>query len=169
MDFDTAFDRLIGHEGGYQNDPRDRGNWTSGIPGVGELRGTKWGISAMSYPTLDIRSLSREDARALYRRDVWGRAHLDELPGGLRFDIFDAAVHSGAGNAIRFAQRAVGVVDDGSVGPVTLAALLRTPTGEFLARFNGHRLRFLVQSGAWRTYATGWALRVAANLMAAGT
>jgi len=43
MNFDLAFDRVIGHEGGYTDDPRDRGNWTGGATGRGELKGTKYG------------------------------------------------------------------------------------------------------------------------------
>jgi lysozyme family protein len=44
--FDKAMLPLIEHEGGFQNDPDDSGNWTGGKVGVGELKGTKWGICA---------------------------------------------------------------------------------------------------------------------------
>ena len=56
-DFKQAFDLLIGHEGGYTNNPNDPGNWTGGKVNSGTLRGTKYGISAASYPTLDIKNL----------------------------------------------------------------------------------------------------------------
>ena len=46
--FILSFDRVIGHEGLFQNDRDDRGNWTSGKIGVGELKGTKFGIAAMT-------------------------------------------------------------------------------------------------------------------------
>ena len=57
LTFDKAFDRLIGHEGEFTNDPKDRGNWTTGVIGRGQLKGTKFGISAMTYPHLDIINL----------------------------------------------------------------------------------------------------------------
>lgn len=56
MTFDKAFDRLIGHEAGYSNDRRDPGNWTGGIVGKGQLKGTKFGIAANTYPNLDIKT-----------------------------------------------------------------------------------------------------------------
>ena len=37
-DFDTGFNFLIGIEGGFTNDPKDRGNWTGGAIGAGKLR-----------------------------------------------------------------------------------------------------------------------------------
>ena len=46
--FDNAFDRVIGHEGGFTDDPLDRGNWTSGTCNVGKCNGTKYGLSAMT-------------------------------------------------------------------------------------------------------------------------
>lgn len=46
--FDVVFERLMPHEGGFQCDPKDRGNWTGGRVGVGELKGTNRGIAAMT-------------------------------------------------------------------------------------------------------------------------
>jgi lysozyme family protein len=99
--YDEAFDRLIGHEGGYVNDPKDPG---------GE---TNWGISKRAYPQLDIRALTRDDARRIYRADFWDRVHGDEMYDGVAFQTFDFAVNSGIETAVRYLQRACGVADDG--------------------------------------------------------
>jgi lysozyme family protein len=56
-------------EGGFTTDKNDRGNWTSGVVGQGELKGTNHGISAMSYPNLDIKNLTQEQATEIYVRD----------------------------------------------------------------------------------------------------
>ena len=56
-EFCAAVQVIIMHEGGWQHDPRDRGNWTGGEVGRGECKGTKYGISAASYPALDIEIL----------------------------------------------------------------------------------------------------------------
>ena len=61
MNFERAFEKLIDHEKGLSLDPKDRGNWTTGVIGKGELKGTKYGVSAMSYPHLDIRNLTLEN------------------------------------------------------------------------------------------------------------
>ena len=67
--FDNAFDRVIGHEGGFTDDPLYRGNWTSGTCNVGKCNGTKYGLSAMTYPILDIRNLTLNQAKDIYKRD----------------------------------------------------------------------------------------------------
>lgn len=123
--FDRAFAIVLGHEGGYTADPMDPGNWTGGAPGRGECRGTNWGISAASYPDLPIRTLTPDQARAIYRRDYWDRVRGDRLPPSLALLVFDAAVNCGAGRAARWLQGALGVAQDGVVGEITIAALAR--------------------------------------------
>lgn len=157
MNFDTAFDRLISHEGGYVSDSRDPG---------GE---TKFGISKRQYPTLDIKNLTLADAKAIYRRDYWDRAQCDRLPPDLAFDVFDGAVNSDIGQSIRWLQRAAGVADDGVVGPFTLASIQREQdTSAIRARFNGHRLEFLTRLSTWNVFGKGWARRIATNLQKVG-
>ena len=68
MDFDVAFERLIGHEGGYVNNPSDPG---------GE---TKFGISRRAYPSEMIRTLTLQRAKELYLRDCWGPAGCGVVP-----------------------------------------------------------------------------------------
>lgn len=154
--FDTCFDALIGNEGGYVNNANDPG---------GE---TNWGISKRSYPSLDIKALTQADAKAIYKRDFWDRAQCDRLPPGVAFDVFDAAVNSGIGQSIRFLQRAVGVADDGVVGPMTLAAISRVDSEALQARFNGQRLDFMSRLTTWPVFGAGWARRIAKNLQAVG-
>jgi lysozyme family protein len=108
--FEAAFDIIIGHEGGYVNDPADPG---------GE---TKYGISKRAYPDLDIAALELADARDIYRADYWDACRCDELPPALALAVFDAAVNQGVAAAGRFLQRAVGASADGVIGPNTLAA-----------------------------------------------
>ena len=153
MNFTQAFTTLIGHEGGYVNDPRDPG---------GE---TKFGISKRAYPDVDIASLTLEQASAIYKRDYWDRARCDELPDVVAFQVFDTAVNSGIGQSIRFLQRAVGVADDGQVGPLTVSAVRRLDPEAVAARFNGHRLDFMTKLSTWDVFGKGWARRVAKNLM----
>jgi len=154
--FEQCFETLIGHEGGYSNDSRDPG---------GE---TKFGISKRSYPTLDIAALTLADAKQIYKRDFWDRAQCDRLPPGLAFDVFDTAVNSGIGQAIRFLQRAAGVADDGVAGPLTMSAVGRWDAESLQARFNGMRLDFMTRLSTWDTFGRGWARRIAANLQRVG-
>lgn len=168
MDFDAAFARLVSpdHEGSQLSlDPRDRGNWTGGEQGKGTLKGSKFGISASSYPGEDIDGMTEERAKAIYRRDFWGPAGCDAVPDAIKFDLFDMAVNSGKGNAVRALQRACGEFQDGILGPRTLAAVQSMPASRMAARFNGARLMFLADLPTWPAHGRGWSRRVAANLL----
>ena len=168
MNFDKAFELLIGHEGGFQNDSRDRGNWTSGKIGVGQLKGTKYGISAMSYPGEDIANLTLARAKQIYARDFWVASGADLVPDVLRYDVFDTAVNSGVRRAVMLLQRALGVKDDGILGPVTRQTIIQMDPYRLLVRFNGHRLDFLNDNPTlWATYGRGWSQRIAENMIGA--
>ncbi len=171
MDFDQAFEKLIGHEGGFQKDYNDRGNWTTGKIGVGTLKGTKYGISAMSYPSEDIENLTLDRAKFLYRRDFWGPAGCDAVPDVIKFDLFDTAVHTSAPGrpttAIKMLQRAVGVRDDGVLGTKTLMAISTFDQFRLFARFNGERLDYTNNNPQqFARYGRGWTQRIADNLKA---
>jgi lysozyme family protein len=154
MDFDTAFDRLLGHEGGYSNrNPKDD-------PG-GE---TKWGISKRSYPHLNIAALTREDAKLIYLQDFWRRINADALYPSVAFQTFDFAVNSGIETAVRKLQTALGVADDGHWGPVTAAAAKRVSETDQLLLLNAERLDFMRKLKNWPANAAGWAARIAQNL-----
>lgn len=153
MNFDLAFARLMGHEGGYVNHPNDPG---------GE---TKWGISKRSYPHLDIANLSREDAKAIYQRDFWEAIHADEMYDGVAFQALDFAINSGIQTAIRKLQLAAGVADDGAWGPVTRAAVAAMTETDMIMRFIAFRLKFWASLSTWPTFGRGWANRAADNLI----
>ena len=78
-------DFVLSAEGGLVDDGSDPGGLT------------KFGISQRAYPNLDIRELTIEGAKALYRKDYWNRFSCDKLPPGIALLVFDAAVNQGAG------------------------------------------------------------------------
>jgi len=115
--------QVIANEGGLVNNPDDPG----GITNFGITRPAlyEWwqetGRLSQPGPT-DIQSLTLSDAKAYY---TWllqftGIAKVPNVQ--LRYFIFDAAVNMGKTPAIKMLQRALGVADDGVLGPVTLAA-----------------------------------------------
>lgn len=112
------------YEGGYSNDPNDRGNWTGQNVGVGILKGTKYGIAAHAYPHLDIKNLTFDDAKSIYETDCWKPIRGDSLPYGVDLATFDAGVMSGPRRAVRWLQAAVGAKQDGLAGSETLGKTL---------------------------------------------
>lgn len=165
MNFDLAFAKVINHEGELSLIRSDRGNWTGGEVGKGQLKGTKYGISAMAYPDEDIVGLTLDRAKQLYRRDFWDAVRADELPDAVRFDVFDAAVNSGVSRAIKWLQLAIGIEADGVLGPKTLAAVRAVDPQKLSKRYNGIRLRFMTDVVTWLTFGRGWARRIADNLL----
>ncbi len=171
MDFQSAFQLLIGNEGGYSLDPHDRGNWTGGAINVGQCKGTKYGISAAQFPAEDIANLTPERAAQIYQSSYWGPAGCDLVPDALKFDLFDIAVNSGVKRAIKVLQQACGLPPssiDGVIGRETMTAISNTNPATLDRRFNGARLHFLtsISDEEWTTQGRGLVNRVANNLMA---
>lgn len=152
MDFDTAFDRLMGHEGGYIDNPADPG---------GE---TNWGISKRSYPDVDIKNLTRDQAKEIYRRDFWDRGQMDQFDPAVAFQTFDFAVNSGIETAIRKLQAAAGVADDGHIGPVTVAAIKNRGVNDMIMLLTAERIEYQAKLKNSDTFWRGWMRRNAGNL-----
>lgn len=153
MNFDHAFELLIAREGNYSNDPNDPG---------GE---TKFGISKRAYPQVDIKNLTLEQAKAIYKTDYWDRVLCPNLPDPLQFQVFDTAVNSGPRQAVVLLQRALGVSDDGMVGQKTRDALAGTNSSTAVSiRFLAARLRFMSGLSGWDHFGKGWARRIADNM-----
>lgn len=165
MTFDDAFEKLIGHEGGYSDDPRDSGNWTGGKIHSGELRGTKYGIAANTFPKLDIKNLTLDQAKDIYKRNYWDKIITPDIPLNVRFTLFDMAVNSGIGFAVKILQRALCVEDDGDIGPQTLAALKANSPKLLANRINANRLLAMTEMSGWPTFGKGWARRIANNII----
>lgn len=164
LTFDQAFERLIGHEGKFTNDRQDRGNWTTGVIGKGELKGTKYGISAMTYPDLDIKNLNLVLAKQIYKRDWWDKIKADQINPALIFQVWDFAINAGMGTAKRKLQKAVGVVEDGIIGNLTIQAINKAELNDILLKFNAERLKYYTSLSTWPRYGKGWTLRVAGQL-----
>ncbi len=166
--FARCFAFTLGAEGGYSGNPADPGNWTGGAIGHGELHGTKFGISAAAYPTLDIAQLAQADAEAIYRRDYWAPLQGDALPLPLALVAFDAAVAAGPRRAIIWLQQAVNAGADGVLGPASLAALVGADTTAAAREALARRLDYTARLPAWQSFGLGWARRLVALAAALG-
>lgn len=164
MNFDKAFELLIGHEGGYTALRSDPGNWTGGKVGVGVLKGTKYGIAANSYPNEDIKNLTLARAKQIYKRDYWDKVWGDKLPASLAFHVFDMAVNSGISRGIKLLQKTVGSTQDGIMGPATLRAAQAMDVNAAIMVYNANRLKFYTSLSTFGTFGKGWTNRVANNL-----
>ena len=146
--FPDCIAHVLAAEGGLVNNPKDPG-------GV-----TKFGISQRSYPALDIRALSLDEAKAIYQRDYWDKIQGENLPAGLDLLLLDHAVNAGPARAVRLLQHLVGVPEDGLMGPVTLAGVAIADPQDLIARYSELRLDFYRDLPTWRHFGAGWSRRV---------
>lgn len=158
MNFDQAFDLLLGLEGGYANDSRD--------PGGETMFGVTARVARADGYTGDMRALPRDRAKTIYRRKYWDAVRADELPPGVRYALFDAAVNSGPMQAIQWLQRAVNVGEDGILGSMTLAAVNGASALRVAVVLNAERLDFMTSLPTWGHFGRGWARRIVVNLKA---
>ncbi len=158
--FDKYIERILSHEGGYTNNPKDPGG------------ATNWGITervarANGY-TGEMRAMPRQTAIDIYRKVYWAGPHIDLLPEGISFQVLDAAVNHGRTRAIQWLQTAVGATADGAIGPKTLervrAYQSTIGTKGVTLSFLAQRLQFYTDIGGWDTFGKGWARRTATNM-----
>lgn len=153
MNFDQAFDALLKHEGGYSDHAADPGGKTR--YGITEAVAREVGYRG------EMRELPLELAKRIYRERYWDAVKADQLPGAVRYLVFDAAVNSGVGQAARWLQRAVKVKDDGVIGPMTLLAANQSNPEALARRVLAQRLRFMSGLANWPAFSRGWARRIA--------
>lgn len=160
--FQQAATLVLDQEGGYSDDRGDPGNYTP----AGVFKGTKYGISARSYPNEDIINLTLERALYLYKRDYWDSLRLGEIPWPLSLYVFDSAVNQGTVPATRMLQEALGVTVDGVIGDETIAAAQQAMPYH-AAQFMALRAMRYTQSNNFDRYGKTWLRRVFQIIMEA--
>ena len=156
--FETCLALLLAHEGGFVNHPQDPGGMTN-------LGVTKWVWEEwMGRPVSEkeMRALTPTMVAPLYKRKYWDAVRADELVSGVDYCVFDVAVNSGPGRAIKFLQSCVGVTADGGFGPLTLAAVKKAEEDpvRLIELYCARRLEFLQSLKTFETFGKGWSRRV---------
>lgn len=155
--FLRAVETVLKHEGGYVHHPDDPG---------GE---TNWGISKRSYPDLDIKNLTREQAIAIYKRDWWDRYKYGLINDvDVAAKVLDMSVNMGPAAAHRALQKSLSflganLVVDGILGPKTLEAVNGADPKRLLQvlRWQAAEYYFLLadHKAQNRTFLIGWLRR----------
>lgn len=154
LQFAGAFDRLIGNEGGYSNNPKDPG---------GE---TMWGVTkkvARAHGYMgEMKDLPRNVAMEIAYKSYWTPLQLDLFHPKIAFEVFDAFYNGG--HPVMWMQSAAGAKVDGIIGPETIAKVKGAGPLAFCLRFLSLRLLYFTALKNWPTFGRGWANRVAHNM-----
>lgn len=156
QNFDKALAAVLVHEGGYVNNPKDPGGMTN----LGCTK-TVW-EEHCGHPVDEkvMRALTPVDVAPIYKNKYWDKVKGDDLPSGVDYVVFDAAINSGPGRAAKWLQACVGVEPDGGIGPKTLAAVRAFDAKQLIDDYGKRRLSFLYDLPTWDTFGKGWARRV---------
>jgi len=129
--FDEIIEVVLHHEGGYVNDPKDPG---------GE---TNFGVAKRSHPDVDIKNLTKEGAKEIYKEVYWDKNKVESLSEDLRHIYFDMCVNQGRGRAVKILQQSANAKGadlkvDGGLGPMTIKSL----NGVELDRVRAYRIKY---------------------------
>jgi lysozyme family protein len=155
--FEAALKAILHHEGGFVNHPKDPGGMTN--LGVTKKVWEEWVGHQVDERTM--RNLTPELVGPMYKAKYWDKIKGDDLPTGVDYIVFDAAVNSGPGRAAKWLQACVGVEPDGGIGPKTLAAVNAFDANQLIEDYAKRRLSFLMDLQTWDTFGKGWGRRVA--------
>lgn len=158
--FDKAFTETLKHEGSFVNHPRDPGGMTN----LGVTKRVWEDYTGRKVDEAEMRSLTPEKVKPLYRERYWDRVMGNDLPSGVDFVIYDFAVNSGPARAARYAQKIVGATQDGAIGPKTLAKINeycdQYGKEAFINSYTDERMSYLQNLSTFNTFGRGWTRRV---------
>lgn len=154
--FARALKLVLKHEGGYVNHPSDPGGPTNKGITIATFR--KFVNSKGTVD--DLKRITDEQVAKVYRRQYWDAVKCDELPDGIDYAVFDFSVNSGPGRAAKYLQAALGVAQDGKIGPATIAAAKGAPQIGVILKICNARMSFLRGLKTWPKFGTGWSRRV---------
>lgn len=154
--FDIALKHVLAHEGGFVHHKDDPGGMTN--LGVTKAVWEEW----IGHPVDEkaMRALTPEMVSPMYKRRYWDKAGCNDLPDGIDYFVFDTAVNSGPGRAIKLLQGCVNADADGWIGPKTLASVKAFDQVQLIQDYAKRRLSYLTELKNWSTFGKGWTNRV---------
>lgn len=154
--FEYAMRLLLRHEGGFVNHPKDPGGMTN----LGVTKAVWEAHTGKPATEADMRALTPQAVQPVYKARYWDAVRGDDLPHGLDYCLFDCAVNSGPGRAIKLLQYVLHLKVDGIMGKNTMAAIMDADPIELIEDYSQRRLDFLKSLPTWEMFGKGWRKRV---------
>lgn len=152
-----CLEHLWPFEGGYVDHPKDPGGATNMGITFAVLRAWR----GKPITKADVKNLTKAEAARIYESRYWKPLNGDNLRIGDDLAVFDFGVNSGVSRSAKYSQAIAGVAQDGRIGPITLAAIARIPSRDFIKRLCARRLSFVQSLAIWNTFGKGWSRRIA--------
>jgi len=144
-------------EGGYVDHPKDPGGATNMGITFDVLQ--RW--RGKTITKQDVRNLTKAEAAEIYDKRYWRPLNGEKLRLGDDLAVLDFGINSGIARSAKYSQAIAGVTQDGKIGPVTLAAIERIPSRDFIKKLCAKRLGFVQGLKIWETFGRGWSRRIA--------
>ena len=158
--FAKAYRKTIAAEGGFSQHPLDPGGAT--MKGITLKRYSAY--LGRQATVEELKAIPEEHLLAIYGQGYWDKCRCDDLPSGLDVCVFDWAVNSGPGRAVKALQELAGVRPDGDVGPKTLAAVASWwayyGPKTCIAMYQNERMEYLEDLSTFKVFGNGWTKRV---------
>lgn len=158
--FENCLAISLPYEGGYVNHPKDPGGPTN----KGITQRTLSAYLGRPASIKDVKTISTQTVKDIYKEQYWDRIWGDKLPLGLDLAVFDYAVNSGISQAVKTMQREVGIKADGVMGLKTLDAInvtiAKIGLPKLVQNYCTARYSFLKKLRTWGTFGAGWTRRV---------
>jgi len=154
--WNKSFDLVIVNEGGYVDNKLDPGGATN----WGCTQAVWEGYIGHKVSIDDMKALTKEDVKPLYKKRYWDAIHGDAIPSGLDYCLFDCAINSGVNRSAKIIQEIVGVFADGAIGNNTVSAITQLNPITAINEFCDKRQAFLESLKTFPVFGKGWSKRV---------
>lgn len=160
-DFNKYLPKLLTHEGGYVNDPLDKGSCTN----MGITIFTLEDYRNKPVICQDVKNLTKEEAGKIYKKNYWDKVSADNISSqSVAEFLFDYGVNSGINKAAKSLQSILGVVQDGNIGPKTIKAVNEHDPQKLFNGLKQNRIDFLNSivrnNPSQKRFLNGWMNRV---------
>ncbi|HYG15106.1 MAG TPA: glycosyl hydrolase 108 family protein [Bacteroidia bacterium] len=165
--FNPYFEKVLKWEGGWADDPSDKGGKTNMGVTLTTWKAQGWDNNHDGViDDIDLRMATKEQIAAICKKNYWDFVKGDQIGHQLiAQNIVDFGWGSGPVTATKRVQRVLGVADDGKIGPGTLGAINNYPNQqELLMKLVNDRLAFLdaiiARDASQKRFEKGWKRRV---------
>ena len=151
--FKKCLELVLKSEGGWVNNPKDPGGETN--LGVTKKVWEEW----VGHEVKTMKDLTPEDVAPMYQAKYFMACYANQLPVGIDYMAFDAAVNMGPGRAVKLLQECLGCVPDGTIGPRTMQLIDQKKPEDIVDLYSKRKTSFYEGLATFATFGKGWLKR----------